>query len=70
MNILKPNRTTIVIAHRLSTIENADKILVLNDGSVSESGTHFELLEKNGIDKNLKRAKIRVLASTFLGGIS
>ena len=34
-----------MIAHRLSTIENADKILVINDGSVSESGTHFELLE-------------------------
>ena len=51
------NRTTIVIAHRLSTIENADKILVLNDGSVSESGTHFELLEKNGIYKNLYQNK-------------
>ena len=51
------NRTTIVIAHRLSTIENADKILVLNDGSVSESGTHFELLENNGIYKNLYQNK-------------
>ena len=51
------NRTTIVIAHRLSTIENADKILVLNDGSVSESGTHLELLEKNGIYKNLYQNK-------------
>ena len=51
------NRTTIVIAHRLSTIENADKILVLNDGSISESGTHFELLEKNGIYKNLYQNK-------------
>ena len=51
------NRTTIVIAHRLSTIENADKILVLNDGSVSESGTHFELLEINGIYKNLYQNK-------------
>ena len=53
------NRTTIVIAHRLSTIENADKILVLNDGSVSESGTHFELLEINGIYKNLYQNKFR-----------
>ncbi len=43
------NVTTIVIAHRLSTISNADKIIVLNDGSVAEVGNHNELLEKNGI---------------------
>lgn len=51
------NRTTIVIAHRLSTIENADTILVLDNGSVAESGSHSELLEKDGIYKNLYQNK-------------
>jgi subfamily B ATP-binding cassette protein MsbA len=40
--------TTLVIAHRLSTVEDADKILVLRDGSIVESGTHQELLAANG----------------------
>ena len=51
------NRTTIVIAHRLSTIENADKILVLDQGAVAESGTHFSLLEQDGIYKSLYQNK-------------
>jgi len=42
------NRTTLVIAHRLSTIEKADKILVMDQGSIIESGTHAELLAKGG----------------------
>lgn len=41
---LMKSRTTLVIAHRLSTIENADKILVMRDGAIVESGTHAELL--------------------------
>ena len=51
------NRTTIVIAHRLSTIENADKILVIDNGSIAESGTHDELLDQDGIYKSLYQNK-------------
>jgi len=46
---LQKNRTSIVIAHRLSTIEHADQILVVEEGSIVESGTHAELLEKKAI---------------------
>ena len=42
-------RTTLVIAHRLSTVINADEILVLDQGTIVERGTHGELLEKNGV---------------------
>ena len=51
-NLMK-DRTVLVIAHRLSTIVNADKIIVLDNGEIVESGTHAELLDKNGIYKKL-----------------
>jgi len=41
-------RTSLVIAHRLSTVRHADRILVFNHGRIMESGTHEELIEKNG----------------------
>ncbi|GGF97886.1 ABC transporter [Paenibacillus albidus] len=48
MDKLMEGRTSFVIAHRLSTIKNADVILVLKDGDILESGSHHELLAKNG----------------------
>lgn len=48
MDKLTQGRTSFVIAHRLSTIKNADKILVIKDGDIIESGTHDQLLEKGG----------------------
>lgn len=50
---LAKNRTTFVIAHRLSTIRNAEKILVLSENGIAESGSHEELLAKNGIYADL-----------------
>ncbi|EPL9569551.1 lipid A ABC transporter ATP-binding protein/permease MsbA [Providencia rettgeri] len=48
LNELQKNRTSLVIAHRLSTIENADEILVVQDGRIIERGTHTALLAQNG----------------------
>lgn len=47
-NTLMQGRTTFVVAHRLSTIQNADLILVMNEGKIIEQGTHKELFEKKG----------------------
>jgi subfamily B ATP-binding cassette protein MsbA len=48
---IKNKYTIIAIAHRLSTIENADRILVIENGQVTETGTHGELINANGTYK-------------------
>jgi subfamily B ATP-binding cassette protein MsbA len=50
---LMEGRTTLVIAHRLSTVRRADRILVLDRGRLVESGTHRELLTRNGLYRRL-----------------
>jgi ABC-type multidrug transport system fused ATPase/permease subunit len=51
-------RTSLVIAHRLSTVRYADKILVFNHGRIVESGTHEELLTKDGTYKLLVETQL------------
>ncbi|MDN3583914.1 ABC transporter ATP-binding protein [Mucilaginibacter flavus] len=53
LNNLMKNRTSLIIAHRLSTIQNADLILVLENGTLVEQGTHLQLLQNNSVYKRL-----------------
>jgi len=57
---LVQNRTTFIIAHRLSTVEQADRIIVLDGGDLVETGTHAELLNKDGIYAQLHRMQFKV----------
>ena len=59
LEALMDGRTSIVIAHRLSTILKADRILVVKDGVIAESGTHEELLEKGGTYRELYETQFR-----------
>jgi ABC-type multidrug transport system fused ATPase/permease subunit len=53
INDVSQGKTTIIIAHRLSTVRNADKIIVMNKGSVVGEGTHDELMSNNEVYQNL-----------------
>ena len=60
MNALMNGRTSFVIAHRLSTVQNADCIYVVENGAIAESGTHRELLARNGIYAGLYGKEVGV----------
>jgi len=53
LNNLMRNRTSLIIAHRLSTIQNADTIIVLENGEIVEQGTHHQLISNNGLYRRL-----------------
>ncbi len=54
INLLSEHgKTVIIISHKLSTIKNADKIYVLNDGEIVQSGTHDSLIQLDGVYNNL-----------------
>ena len=61
MDNLMEGRTSFIIAHRLSTIKNADMIIVLKDGSIIESGTHKELIGKNGVYSSMYNSQFEVM---------
>lgn len=59
LDSLTKSRTSIVIAHRLSTVENADLIIVMDEGSVVEQGTHKALLAESGVYANLYKMQFK-----------
>jgi len=57
---LRSDCTTFAIAHRLSTLKNADRIVVIDNHSIAEIGTHEELVDKHGIYYNLVTAQLQL----------
>lgn len=58
LDVAMEGRTSIIIAHRLTTIQNADMIVVIQDGTIVERGTHQELIAKQGVYYNLNQAQL------------
>ncbi|MFD0667486.1 lipid A export permease/ATP-binding protein MsbA [Ramlibacter sp. MAHUQ-53] len=68
LNRLMAGRTTVIIAHRLSTIEHADRVVVLEEGRVAESGSHAELLARGGLYARLHALQLGAAAATGATG--
>ncbi|PYI51917.1 hypothetical protein DLM86_23705 [Paenibacillus flagellatus] len=58
---LMRGRTTFVIAHRLATVVRADRIIVMNEGEIAESGTHEQLLRLNGLYRELYEKQLKAM---------
>ncbi|HEK9436654.1 TPA: ATP-binding cassette domain-containing protein, partial [Streptococcus equi subsp. equi] len=69
INVLTKNKTLIVVAHRLSTIKNADKIVVLKNKTIFDTGTHDELLEKCDLYKNMWLSHIGAKSKSIVSNI-
>lgn len=65
---LVKGRTTIMIAHRLSTLRDADKLIVIENGKMPESGTHIDLISKKGIYFNLYKLQVEALRNIGIEG--
>ena len=50
---IRKNKTTIIVSHRISTVKRSDKIIILKNGKIIQSGTHKNLIHKNGYYRNL-----------------
>jgi ABC-type multidrug transport system fused ATPase/permease subunit len=66
---LVQNRTALIIAHRLSTVRCADRIVVLKDGRIAESGSHEELLERGGVYARLHQLQFGEPETATVGGV-
>ena len=65
---LSKGRTTITIAHRLSTLRDADKLIVIENGKVPESGTHLELINQKGIYYKLYKLQMDAMKNIGIEG--